>query len=617
MKPRVLQLVDLPLLLLAVVSAFGTRFGADFFGASHGLLIYGVAALIIKPLIFTLMGMYSRYWPYAGLQDLAAVAKAVAASFAAMVLLVFLASIVSVLPAGFSPVVVVADGVCTLLLVGGARLGLRLVHEARMPRPTAAGGTVRRVLIVGAGAAGTMVAHEIRRNPQLGIEPVGFLDDDAEKLGKHLGGLLVLGPTRALPEMVRAHRVDSVVIAMPSARGSIVRTILELCNAAGVRSQAFPGVFELLDGKVSVNRLRNVEISDLLRRSPVDGQANVAGFVTGRAVLITGGGGSIGSELARQIANAGPSHLIILGHGENSIFEAAARLGAAFPNVRLTTVIADIRDDERLGKVFDTLKPEIVFHAAAHKHVPLMEANPEEAVTNNVVGTRNVVRQAVRVGTERFVLISTDKAVAPTSLMGATKRIAELIVRRAARDSGRAFVCVRFGNVLGSRGSVVHTFKRQIEAGGPITVSHPDMTRFFMTIPEAVHLVLQASGQGHGGDLFMLDMGEPVKIVQLARDLIKLSGLTENDIPIVFSGVRPGEKLVEVLFDEGMETRRTAHPDVLQVMGDDIATVNDLDGIIARLATAARGGDREVIDALLRRAIPGFTPDRPATAPPA
>jgi len=451
-----------------------------------------------------------------------------------------------------------------------------------------------------------MVAREMRRNPQLGMEPAGFLDDDPGKVGKDIAGIRVLGTTTSLPQAVRAQRIDNVIIAMPSARGAVVRAILEACNQARVKSQAIPGVYELLDGIATVNRLRNVDIADLLRRSPVGAHDDVAAFVKGRVVLITGGGGSIGYELARQVANAAPSHLVLLGHGENSVFEAEARLRRAFPGVQLSTAIADIRDDRRLALIFDRIRPAIIFHAAAHKHVPLMEENPEEAVTNNIIGTRNVVNQALRVDTERLVLISTHKAVSPTSVMGATKRIAEMVVREAARQSGKAFVAVRFGNVLGSRGSVVNTFKEQIEQGGPVTVTHPNMTRFFMTIPEAVHLVLQASGQGKGGELFVLDMGEPVKIVQLAQDLIKLSGLTEDDVAIVFTGARVGEKLEEALFDAGMQTQQTSHPEVLRVVGAETCTTTDLQGLIWQLDEAARRGDRVAIEALLGQTIPGY-----------
>ncbi|MEX2112780.1 MAG: polysaccharide biosynthesis protein, partial [Pirellulales bacterium] len=375
-----------------------------------------------------------------------------------------------------------------------------------------------------------------------------------------------------------------------------------LCRDADVKSQTMPGMFELLTGKVGVNRLRNVEISDLLRRNPANRNTTVD-MVHGRIVLVTGAGGSIGSELARQVAKASPSRLVLLGHGENSIFETEASLKRSFPNVPLTAIIADIRDQHRMAAAFDAVRPQVVFHAAAHKHVPLMEDNPEEAVTNNVIGTHVVVTQCRRVGVERFVLISTDKAVAPTSIMGATKRLAEEIVADVARTSGQAFVTVRFGNVLGSRGSVVNTFKRQIEEGGPVTVTHPEMTRFFMTIPEAVHLVLEASARGKGGELFVLDMGEPIRIVDLARDLITLSGLSEEGIPITFVGMRPGEKMHEALFDDGLQARATEHPQVLEVIRGACPATFDIEAMIRELISAVHAGDRDALREVLARAI--------------
>jgi FlaA1/EpsC-like NDP-sugar epimerase len=610
MKNRYVLLADLPLIAAASFGAYAVRFDWRFYEQRPEFALYLLVALVIKPAIFLLLGMYQRYWRYASVQELVVVVIAVTASSMGMAIAVMLVTVLGVFPHGFSRTVVFTDWLLTLVLTGGLRLAIRVVHESSIPaRRARQAGSPLRILIVGAGAAGTMVAREMRRNPQLGMEPAGFLDDDGGKIGKRMAGLRVLGDTRMLPDLVRSERIDSVVIAMPTARGSAVRAILDMCNEAGVRSQTVPGMFELLDGQVSVNRLRNVEIADLLRRSPVDGGSHTADFVAGRVVLITGAGGSIGSELARQIAGASPSHLVLLGHGENSIFEAEARLRAAFPHVHLSTVIADIREDGRLARVFDRIRPDVVFHAAAHKHVPLMEENPEEAITNNVIGTRNVVNQVLRAGTERLVFISTDKAVLPTSVMGASKRIAEAIVRQAARRSGRAFVTVRFGNVLGSRGSVVSTFKTQIEQGGPVTVTHREMTRFFMTIPEAVHLVLQASGKGSGGELFVLDMGEPVKIVQLAQDLIRLSGLGEDEVPIVFTGVRPGEKMHELLFDPDMQTRPTSHPAVLEVIGPDTCVGADLDGVVCQLEEAAMRGDRAAIDSLLWQTIPGFVPD--------
>ena len=611
MKNRYVLLADVPLIAVAACAAFTARFDIAFYNRPE-FTTYLVAALLIKPVIFYLGGMYRRYWRYTSIPDLFVVFTAVTAS--SLVMGVFVAFGVRRLFDEFSRVVIVNDWLLTLAVAGALRVGIRVLSESAFPHrtPRSSARAVQRILIAGAGAAGTMVAREMRRNPQLGMEPVGFVDDDPVKIGKRMGGLVVLGPTRALPDVVRLSRVESVVIAMPTAPGRTVRSIADMCREAQVKSQIIPGMFELLDGRVGVNRLRNVDIADLLRRSPVQGDSTIADFVTGSVVLITGAGGSIGSELARQIANASPARLTLLGHGENSLFDAEAQLRRDFPHLRINTAVADIRDEERLAVVFERIKPSIVFHAAAHKHVPLMEENPEEAVTNNILGTRNVVNQALRSATERFVLISTDKAVLPNSIMGASKRVAEAIVRSAARESGRAFVAVRFGNVLGSRGSVVNTFKQQIEQGGPITVTHQEMTRFFMTIPEAVHLVLQASGSGKGGELFVLDMGEPVRIVDLAKDLTKLSGLGEDDIPIIFTGVRPGEKMHEALFDPGMQTRPTAHPEVLEVVGQDELRGDVLDRLIDQLGQAARRGDRVSIDALLREAVPGFNPaERP------
>jgi FlaA1/EpsC-like NDP-sugar epimerase len=314
--------------------------------------------------------------------------------------------------------------------------------------------------------------------------------------------------------------------------------------------------------------IRQIEISDLLRRAG-HARVNASTYVAGRTVLITGAGGSIGFELCRQVAHARPAFLVLLGHGENSIFDAQVELRELFPDLKVIPVIADIRDQRRMRQVFERLRPAIVFHAAAHKHVPLMEENPEEAVTNNIIGTHNVLEAAMEFGTERFVLISSDKAVSPSSVMGASKRVAEMLVRDAARRTSRAYVVVRFGNVLGSRGSVVPYFKRQIERGGPVTLAHPEMKRFFMTIPEAVHLVLEAGGMGRGGELFVLKMGEPVRIVDLAEDLIKLSGLTLEEVPIVYTGIRTGEKLEEALWEHGAATESTSHPEVLRVIEAD------------------------------------------------
>jgi FlaA1/EpsC-like NDP-sugar epimerase len=501
--------------------------------------------------------------------------------------------------------VLVNDWFLALAAAGGLRVAVRAINDISAEganRPSRR----QRVLVVGAGAAGIMVVKELRRNQQLGMQPIAFLDDDVGKVGKVLLGLPVVGTTDQARDVVRARQLNHVIIAMPTAPGAAVRPILEQCRDAGITFQIVPGVFELLGGKATINRLRAVEISDLLRRAPIQGTEAARLAVADRVVLITGAGGSIGFELARQAAGYVPAHLVLMGHGENSLFEAEARLRTAFPGLRVTTEIADIRDSERLGQVFDRTQPAVVFHAAAHKHVPLMELNSEEAVTNNIIGTRNVIDHAVRVGVERFVLISTDKAVAPSSVMGATKRIAEALVRAAARRHKRAFVVVRFGNVLGSRGSVVNTFKTQIQQGGPITVTHPEMTRYFMTIPEAVHLVLQAGGEGKGGELFVLNMGNPVKIVDLAQDLIRLSGLEDQEVPIEFTGLRPGEKLHERLFDVNAQTLPTSHPDVWRVVEESAVSEEEMAEAVVLLEAAARQGDQKAIRQLLSRVAPGF-----------
>jgi len=606
MKNRYVLMLDLPLIALAAFAAFTARFDFAFYAHREEFVPYLLFALVTKPWVFGAFGMYRRYWQYTTIPDVAMVFTAVATS--SVVMGAFVVFGLGHFFDEFSRVVVLNDLLITFAAVAGLRVGLRVIHESTARRAITSDGIVaKRILIVGAGAAGTMVAREMRRNPQLAMEPIGYLDDDKVKISKQLAGLTVLGPTAMLPALVKTAHVDTVIIAMPTAAGSTVRALLDMCRTAGVPSQIIPGVFELLDGQVSVSRLREVAIEDLLRRNPVSSSRLGATFLKDRVVLITGAGGSIGSELARQIANTSPKCLALVGHGENSIFEAAASLRAAFPAVHLETVIVDIRDQRRLAQVFDRIKPAVVFHAAAHKHVPLMEDNPEEAITNNVIGTRNVVNAALQAGTERLVLISTDKAVSPSSIMGASKRVAELIVHQAARESGRAFVAVRFGNVLGSRGSVVHTFKAQIERGGPVTVTHPDMTRFFMTIPEAVHLVLQASGAGKGGELFVLDMGEPVRIVDLAEDLIRLSGFTVNEIPIRFSGIRPGEKMHEALFEDGLRTQPTAHPEVLEVVGAAADAPGNLEPALERLEAAAHRGDRTAISEALADLIPGFT----------
>lgn len=608
MRNRYVLLADVLLMPIVAFVAFALRFDLGFLPQRTEFFDFAVAAFVIKPVVFYYFGMYRRYWHYSSVPDLMALMVASGAALVAMV--VFVAIWMFEHPyREFSRAVILIDGLLTLLVAGSVRLSVRVLSESRSRTLEAKGSAaMKQVLVVGAGHAGTLVVREMERNPQLGMTPVGFLDDDPGKHGKQIYGIQVLGSTKMLERVVPERGVNEVIIAMPTAPGSEVRLIAEQCRSLGVVSRTMPGVFELLDGNVSVGRLRQVEIADLLRRAQVMPKLNAATYVEGRTVLVTGAGGSIGAELCRQVARSRPATLVLLGHGENSIFDIGQELRGRYPGLKVVAVIADIRDERRIRQVFERLRPTIVFHAAAHKHVPLMEENPEEAVTNNVMGTHCLLEAALAFATERFVLISSDKAVAPSSIMGASKRVAEMLVADAARRTSHSFVVVRFGNVLGSRGSVVPQFERQIRSGGPITLTHPDMKRFFMTIPEAVHLVLEAGGMGRGGELFVLKMGDPVRIADLAADLIKLSGCTLDEIPIVYTGIRSGEKLVEALWEDGAIAEPTSHADVLRVIERGRGDGREIAELLRECKQAVEQGDRLLIHALLVNYIPSFAP---------
>jgi FlaA1/EpsC-like NDP-sugar epimerase len=409
---------------------------------------------------------------------------------------------------------------------------------------------VRRVIIIGTGNLGQTIAHEMQANPKLRLMPIGFVDENFHHSGQHLCGLPVLGNSKGLSTVIEAAQIEQVIIATPEATGRTIRNIFSICKSANLRVRIVPDNYRLPHGRNTIRQLRDVRVEDFLRSEPIRfDDYDLKEMIAGKRVLVTGAGGSIGSELCRQIAQYEPAELALLGHGEHSIFMLASEFINLHPELPVVRLIADVRDEDRMQKTFSDFRPQIVFHAAAHKHVPLMEENVEDAVTNNVFGTSNVVKAALASGVENFILISTDKAVRPTSVMGATKRVAELVVCHAARRSGCRFVSVRFGNVLGSRGSVLGIFREQIERGGPLTITHPEMRRYFMTIEEAVHLVLQAMLFGKGGEIFVLDMGEPLRIADLARELIEFSGLqVGRDIDIEFTGIRAGEKLFEELF---------------------------------------------------------------------
>ena len=603
MRNRYLLLADILAIMLAAWAAFAFRFGWLFTEARPEFVPFLLTAVVVKVCTFMAFGLYRRYWRYAGFWDLIAI---VLANSAASIVLsaVMVGSRLMGWIEGWSRTIPPLDWLFALALTVGLRASVRAVAETMGRRARGTGRPSKNVLIVGAGDAGALVAREMQKNLQLGLRPVGFLDDDPGKVNKEIYGLQVLGRIDALAAVAEARRVDEVVIAIPTAGGPTVRAAVERCQALGIPSRVMPGIYELLDGHLSVSRLRSVDIADLLRRPQVHAQSGSPAYLQGATVLITGAGGSIGAELARQVAYADPARLLILGHGENSIFDIAAELRQRFPAVAVEAVIADVRDRDRVMRVFRSASPDIVFHAAAHKHVPLMEDNAAEAVTNNVGGTRNVVDAALAVGVARFVMVSTDKAAAPSNMMGASKRVAELIVQRAARTHGRAFVVVRFGNVLGSRGSVVPIFKAQIERGGPVTVTHPDVRRYFMTIPEAVHLILQAGGIGQGGELFVLDMGEPVLLRDMAADMIRLSGFEESEVPIVFTGLRPGEKLNEILWEDGASVEPTSRGDIRRVLEASRCHDGPLDEYVSRLIEAAGRDDHDRIAHLFRECIP-------------
>ena len=591
---------DLMFVALAVWLSFFARLeSAGMAQYRVSLWVYLGIALVVKPLIFQIFGLYRRYWRYASVGELVTIVEANAVATLCVILLAYLVMPIFI---GFEQVprsIPFIDFFLTTASVGGARFLVRLLGDRqllrRLDKNAAEAVAPRRVLIVGAGDAGAMIVREIQSSTRIDMEAVGFVDDDSSKRNVRILDVPVLGILQDLPALVGEFQISEVIVAMPTAPGAIIREVKRLCQQANVPCRVLPGIYELLNGRVSVNQLRPVRIDDLLRRDPVEiDKAALGQYLGGVRILVTGAGGSIGSELCRQIANFNPLQLVLLGHGENSIYSIERELRATYPDLDLVACIANVRDPQRLDLVFSRYRPNVVFHAAAHKHVPLMECNVEEVVTNNVLGTQCVLSASVKYGVDRFVLISTDKAVNPRSVMGASKRVAEMMVQDAARRAAGVFVAVRFGNVLGSRGSVVPLFQEQIAAGGPITITDPGMERFFMTIPEAVNLVLQAGALGRSGAIYMLDMGRPVRIVDLARDMIELSGLCPDDIEIRFIGVRPGEKIREELSTQDEDTSPTSHPRIKMLRSVLTLASRRLDEAVQEIVSVARnGGEHE------------------------
>lgn len=568
----VLVLLDTMLVNLSIIIGLFLRFSLDdrYSKIPPGDMerYYSTAFVItlIFLTVFYFFKLYNSLWQYASVNELISIvgATTVASVISYVYGLIFRVQ----MPRS----IYVISWMLIMLSVGGVRFSYRIFWMAYFWSKKEKS-AFKNVLIVGAGAAGSRIIKEMQKNKELGYYPIGLIDDSQYKQGKFINGVQVIGKRDDIYRVVKQRRVDEIIIAMPSAPQQQKKEIIEICKNVKRKVRMLSGVSEMLEGMSSLSRLRDVDIEDLLGRDPVKLDIeNIAGYLNGRVVLVTGGGGSIGSELCRQIAKFNPSCLIILDIYENNAYDVQNELKFKYPNINLKVVIGSVRDRTRVEEVFRIYKPDVVFHAAAHKHVPFMEENPGEAIKNNVFGTLNVVQCADKYGTKRFVMISTDKAVNPTNVMGATKRICEMIIQSFDKHSRTEFVAVRFGNVLGSNGSVIPLFKKQIENGGPVTVTHPEINRFFMTIPEAAQLVIQAGAMAKGGEIFVLDMGQPVKIVDLARDLIKLSGLEpDKDIKIEFIGLRPGEKLYEevLMAEEGL--KKTAHEKIF------VGTLSDID----------------------------------------
>lgn len=585
---------------LAFVAAFELRFDfnvPDYIYTSQ-YFVWLIPLLLLRLVAYAYYGLFHGLWKYTGQRDLIDIAKATTASTAVWALLLLFAGV-----RFFPRSVVVAEFMTTIAMVGGVRFANRTFAQATrsLHDPD------RRVLIVGAGDAGESLLREIQRNMKGRVVTVGFLDDNPAKLGMQIHGVPVIGTVGDAKAMLEKHEVSEVVIATPAATGSQMRHIIDAVRYPGVAVRTLPSMEHLIDGRVTINQLRNVDIEDLLGRDPVElDMRQISDMIRNEVVLVTGAGGSIGSELCRQVARFQPRAIVLVEQAENALYHIHRELRQRFPDTDILPRIADITDRVRLDALFRDTQPGFVLHAAAHKHVPMMEWNPGEAVKNNVGGTRNLAEVSHEHHVKRFVMISTDKAVNPTSVMGCTKRVAEMYVQAMAQRGRTRFATVRFGNVLGSNGSVIPLFQGQIAKGGPVTVTHPDMQRYFMTIPEASQLVLQAGAIAESGEVYVLDMGEPVRIVTLAEDLIRLSGLEPGvDIEITFTGTRPGEKLFEELSWDGENAEKTTHHKIFVGKGD----ARDIDAISQQVNALVDDIDAQSppeVRTRLRKVVPEF-----------
>ena len=600
-------LIQLTLITLAYFLAFASRFELTFIYEHPEYLSLFLATLpiliLIRMLSYWHFNQFRGLWRYVSMKDLVGIVYASSAGTVLFVSYIFIVAHEYKFPRS----VLAIDFAYNILLFGGVRMLVRLYREGTTSKnKVGTAGLSKKVLIVGAGDAGEMILREMMKNPRLGYKAIGFVDDDRNKRKTTIHGIPVLGNTRDIPSLLESHDIQEIVLALPSAVGSSVSRIVNICKRADVSFKTLPFVGDLIDGNVSVSQIRDVAIEDLLGRKVVDLDMGLIGKeLHDRVVLITGAAGSIGSELVRQVARFSPKKIILYERGENDLFHFENQLSKGSWNTTFVPYIGDVKDRERVISCFEKHKPSYVFHAAAYKHVPLMEMNPSEAVKNNILGTMLMADIAEEYGVEKFVLISTDKAVRPANIMGATKRVAEMVIQSMG-SSKTHFVAVRFGNVLGSNGSVIPIFKEQIAGGGPITITHPEITRYFMTIPEAVQLVIQAGAMGKGGEVFLLEMGEPVRIKALAENLIRLSGKEPGeDIEIVCTGLRPGEKLYEELLTVGEGIVKTHHEKIMVLTGDKIIKKSLIE-TISELKAAAKSSNVEEVKALLKLLVPDY-----------
>jgi len=562
------------------------------------------AVLLIKLIVFWYYGLFRGWWRYVSMADLIVISKA---NVLSSVLIVLYAAFFFRLES-IARTVLFLDGLFCFLGVAGIRFSIRAIRESFSPLQESNSDKIR-ILIVGAGNAGQMIARELRTNHMLPYRVIGFIDDDITKQKARFMGIPVIGVSGDIPILCRKHQIEEVIIAIPSACGKDIKAIVEQCQRARVKFKILPSVGGLLDGSVSIEQIKDVSLEDLLGREPVRLDTDkICAYLCGKCVLVTGAGGSIGSELCRQVARFRPAKLVLFENSETPLFSIEQELRNTYPELRIYPIIGDIRYRARVEAIFDEFMPEVVFHAAAYKHVPMMEFNPAEAVNNNVRGTQIVAQTAHMFKVECFVMVSTDKAVNPANIMGTTKRVAEKIIHELSKRSRTRFVTVRFGNVLGSAGSVIPTFQEQILNGGPVTVTHKDIERFFMTIPEAVQLVIQAGSMGVGGELYLLNMGKPVKIIHLAEELIRLSGkVPYEDVDITFIGLRPGEKLYEELLLDGEGIKPTSHEKIC-VAESMLEDEKALQGQLDELFDSARKLDLGRTVEVLQEIVPEYQP---------